>query len=122
MRSWQRKPPKGRSYPVRPSFIEAAIADAGLTLPVELARIDISKEAAFSARYDPPGSYPEGERFALLCPSVPSNQANPVRSAFEAEGLPRLIEWAKSIEKLDSHSPIRREPQVFRWTYPRFEG
>jgi uncharacterized protein YccT (UPF0319 family) len=79
MRSWQKKPPKGRSYPVRPSVLEAAVADAGITLPVELARIDSSKEAA---------------------------------------AIPRFIEWAKGIEALDYHSPVRREHQHFKWAYP----
>ena len=118
MRSWQKKPPKGRSYPVRPSVLEAAIAEAGITLPVELARIDTSKEAAFSASYAPSDSFPMGEVFLLTCRSVPSERALDVRSALEAEAIPQFVEWAKRIEALDFHSPIRRERQHFKWAYP----
>jgi hypothetical protein len=118
MRSWQKKPPKGRSYPVRPSVLEAAVADAGITLPVELARIDSSKEAAFTGSYAPRGSFPKGELFELTCQSVPSERALAVRSALEAEAIPRFIEWAKGIEALDYHSPVRREHQHFKWAYP----
>lgn len=118
MRSWQKKPPKGRSYPVRPSVLEAAIADAGIMLPVELARIDSSEEAALTAGYSPPGSFPKGELFQLTCPSVPSERATAVRVALEAEAIPQFVEWAKGIEALDHHSPVRREHQLFRWAYP----
>jgi hypothetical protein len=118
MRSWQKEPPKGRSYPVRPSVLEAAIADAGISLPVELARIDSSNEAAFMASYAPPGSFPKGELFQLACRSVPSERAKEVRAAFEAEAIPQFVEWAKGIEALDYHSPVRREHQHFKWVYP----
>jgi hypothetical protein len=118
MRSWQKKPPKGRSYPLRPSVLEAAITDAGITLPVELARIDSSKEVAFRATYAPPGSFPKGEIFELTCRSVPSGRAMEVRSALEAEAIPQFVGWAKRIEALDSHSPVRREHQHFIWPYP----
>jgi hypothetical protein len=118
MRSWQKKPPKGRSYPVRPSVLEAAITDAGITLPVELARIDSSKEADFTASYAPPGSFPKGELFQLTCRSVTSESALEVRSALEAEAIPQFVEWAKRIEALDYHSPFRREHQHFKWAYP----
>lgn len=118
MRSWQKKPPKGRSYPVRPSVLEAAIADAGITLPVELARIDSSNEAAFTAGYAPLGSFPKGELFKLTCRTVPSDRAMKVRAAFEAEAIPLFVEWAKGIEALDRHSPVRREHQHFKWVYP----
>ena len=118
MRSWQKKPPKGRSYPVRPSVLEAAIAHAGITLPVELARIGISREAVFSASYAPPGSFPHGELIELTCRSVPSERALEVRSALEAEAIPQFVEWARRIEALDYHSPIRREHQHFKWAFP----
>ena len=118
MRSWQKKPPKGRSYPVRPSVLEAAIADAGITLSVELARIDSSKEAALTASYSPPGSFPKGERFELTCHSVPSERVAEVRSALEADGIPQFVEWGKRIEALDFRSPVRREHQHFKWAYP----
>jgi hypothetical protein len=118
MRSWQKRAAKGRSYPVRPSVLEAAVTDAGITLPVELARIDSSKEAAFTASYSPPGSFPKGELFVLTCGSVPSERALEVRSALEAEAIPQFVEWAKGIEALDYHSPVRREHQFFKWAYP----
>jgi hypothetical protein len=118
MRSWQKKLPKGRSYPLKPSFLEAAIANAGITLPVELARIDSSKDAAFTAGYSPPGSFPKGELFELTCQSVPSEHATEIRAALEAEAIPQFVEWAKSIEALDYRSPVRREHQFFKWVFP----
>ena len=119
MRSWQKRLPKGRSYPVRPSVLEAAIADAGIILPVELARIDSSAEAALTAGYSPPGSFPKGELFELTCQSVPSGRAMEVRAALEAEAIPKFVEWAKGIEALDYRSPVRREHQHFKWVYPK---
>ena len=121
MRSWTKKLPKGRSYPLKPSVLEAAVAEAGIRLPVELARIDSSKEAAFRATYNPSGSFPKGELFDLSCQSVPSERAVEVRAALEAEVIPQFVEWAKRIEALDTHSPIRREHQHFKWAYPNDE-
>lgn len=103
---------------MRPSVLEAAIAGAGIKLPVELARVDSSKEAAFIASYSPPGSFPKGELFQLTCRSVASESALEVRSALEAEAIPQFVEWAKRIEALDYHSPVRREHQHFKWAYP----
>ena len=110
--------PKGRSYPLKPSVLEAAIDEARITFPVELARIDSSKEAAFRASYAPPGSFPKGEHLELSCQSVPSECAVEIRAALETEAVPQFVEWAKHIESLDAHSPARREHQHFIWAYP----
>jgi hypothetical protein len=103
---------------VRPSVLEAAIADAGIALPVELARIDSSKEAALTGSYSPPGTFPKGELFELTCQSVPLERVAEVRSELESEAIPQFVEWAKHIEALDHHSPVRREHQHFKWAYP----
>lgn len=118
MRSWTKKLPKGRSYPLKPSVLEAALNQAGLTLPVELARIDSGEGEAFFATYAPSGSFPKGEIFEITCRSVPSQRVVDVRSALEAEAIPKFVAWAKQIESLDAHSPIRREHQHFKWAYP----
>ena len=118
MRSWKKDAGKGRSYPLRPSVLEAAIADAGIVTPVELARTGSSNQPAFRAIYSPPGSFPKGELFALTCRSVPSECAKDVRTALEAEAIPQFIEWAKRIAALDANSPVRREHQHFVWAYP----
>jgi len=33
------------------------------------------------------------------------------------EAIPKLIEWAKSIEAQDARSPVRREKQSFTFSY-----
>ena len=118
MESRKDKLPKGRSYPLKPSVLEAAIADAGLELPISLTRWDYNKAEGFSATFYPEGSFPEGLRFWVSCGAAPSDRAAEIRDLLETQAIPQFIEWAKEIEGLDVKSPRRREPQRFCWEFP----
>jgi hypothetical protein len=105
--------PKGLSYPLKPSILSAAVAAAGLSLPVEFTRWD-EFECALKADFHPARLFGE-EKFWVRCRAVPSAVAADVRAIVEARAVPRFIEWAKEIEALDLRSPIRRERQTFTY-------
>lgn len=114
--------PKGRSYPLKPSVLFAAVEAAGLSLPVELTRWD-KFDCALEADFYPDRLFGE-EKFWVRCRAVPSALAAEVRATVEARALPQFIEWAKGIEALDPRSPLRRERQTFAYSLETalFEG
>ncbi|MBX3561665.1 MAG: hypothetical protein KF780_07600 [Sphingomonas sp.] len=115
MRSRSEKLPKGRSYPLKPSLLEAAVADSGLSLPVELTQWD-RFDHAFQADFLPNG-WPKRAEHELIwvhCRAVPSERAAESRAKMEQEIIPRFIQWAQDIEAHDLASPVRREKQIFR--------
>ena len=119
MHSLKSRLPKGRSYPLKASVLEAAILGAGLTLPVELTRRDDRNwEAALVATFIPQDPWHEGEHIWVRCRAVASEQAAAVRALLEGEAIPRFIKWAKQIEALDARSPQRGERQHFTRPYP----
>jgi hypothetical protein len=122
MESRKEQLPKGRSYPLKPSLLERAIADARLKLPVRLTRWDYKKNETFEAHFFPQGSWPEEICFWVSCGAAPSNRAAEIRSLLEAECIPKFIRWAKEIEALDLKSPRRREHHHFEWSFPQPEA
>lgn len=119
MKSRKEKLPKGRSYPLRPSVLEAAISDACLELPVTLTRWDYKKEEVFEATFYPAGSL-SGESFWVACGAAPSDKAAEIRAKIESEVIPKFIQWAKAIEALDLKSPRRRMTLLqFKWEFSK---
>jgi hypothetical protein len=121
MESRKVKLPKGRSYPLKLSSLERAIADARLELPVRLTRWD-KREETFEATFYPEGSLPEELCFWVSCGAAPSERLAEIRGPLETDGIPKFIRWAKEIEALDLKSPRRREHQRFKWDFPRPEA
>ncbi|WP_311268743.1 hypothetical protein [Sphingobium sp. WCS2017Hpa-17] len=116
MESRTEKLPKGRSYPLRPSILSAAVEASGILIPVQLTRWDRG-DFVFEASFMPNGfvKLAEHELFWVCCRAVPSSGAKEARTVIEQQAIPQFIEWAKSIDKLDATSTVRRESQTFRF-------
>lgn len=117
MQSRKDRLPKGRSYPLKPPVLEAAIVDAGLTLPIELTR---SNRLAYrlNASFFPDDAWPKGNYIWVSCGAVPSERAAEIRAILETRAIPAFIKWAKEIEALDAKSPRRRKAQHFDYPFP----
>src|SRR3569623_570539 len=108
MKSETAKLPKGQSYPLRPSVLRAALADAGLSIDTHLIR---SPGNLFDAHFWTPNENVPYERLYVRFGSVPSPDLASKRIRVEAEALPSLLRWIEGILALPSISPIRRESQ-----------
>lgn len=115
------KLPRGRSYPLKPSLLAAAVEAAGLSSRVKLMQWD-RYDHAFEAVFHPDGSFPgqEGDMFRVRCRAVPSANAARARQVVEAEAIPRFILWALGIERLDEFSTVRREWPKFHFSLEAF--
>lgn len=107
------KLPKGQSYPLKPSVLEAALATAQVTVVTHLI---LSPGKLFDAHFWPANSNVPHERLYVRAGSVPSEQAKLARERIEAETLPALIEWIGNILIQDQQSPVRREQQYLNLT------
>ena len=122
MKSRTEKLPKGRSYPLKPSLLESAVADGGLELPVELTRWDYKRNQTLEATFQPEASKWFEVGFRVTCGAAPSDRMAKIRAALESDGVPKFIRWAKEIGALDVKSPRRRERQYFKWEFPEPEA
>lgn len=102
------KLPKGQSYPLKPSTLEAALADADVTIATHLIR---SSGKLFDAHFWPANPNVPHERLYVRVSSVPNEQAKTARHRIETEILPALISWIGNILAQDQRSPVRREQQ-----------
>ena len=108
MKSQTRKLPKGQSYPLKPSALEAALTTAGISIDTELIR---SPAIIFDAYFWPPNPNVPYERLFVRIGYVPSEQAQAARDRMDREALPALITWICNILAQDPKSPIRSEQQ-----------
>jgi len=108
MKSETAKLPKGQSYPLRPSFLEAELARAGVTIDVSLTR---SPGNLFDVFFWPPNPNVPHERFHIRTGSVPSERAGEARQRMETITVPALLRWMADILAADARSPLRRERQ-----------
>ncbi|MGT2516693.1 hypothetical protein ACVOMT_23120 (plasmid) [Sphingomonas panni] len=115
--------PKGLSYPLKPAMLSSALDVAGLTINYRFSRTD-KFERGLVATFYPDGSWApaEGELIWVRCSAVRFDHAPATRAAILGEAIPKLVQWAKSIEVLDARSTIRRERQNFVFPYPVFES
>jgi hypothetical protein len=109
MQSRTAKLPKGHSYPLKPSALEAALASAGVIIDVHLVR---SPGDLFSAHFWPPNENVPYDRLYVQAGSVSREIAAEARHHAEAVMIPRLVQWVTSILAQDGNSPVRREQQV----------
>ena len=110
MHSETGKIPKGHSYPLKPSALEAALLDAGIEIDVHLIR---SFGELFDAYFWPPNRNIPYERLYVRAGSVSSDRASEAMLHAETVMIPELVSWLNNILTLDSNSPIRREQQMF---------
>jgi len=110
MKSETAKLPKGQSYPLRPSVLEAALSGAGVGIDTHLIR---SPGRLFDAHFWPPNENLPYERLYVRAGSVPAEEATNARKRMEEVAVPALVAWIAKISSLDSKSPVRREKQFF---------
>jgi len=106
MKSEKAKLPKGHSYPLRPTALEAALSAAGIAIDTSLIR---SPGNLFDAHFWPPNENVAYERLYVRAGSVPIAEATEARRQIEDVTLPALVKWIGDILALDRKSPIRRE-------------
>lgn len=109
MHSETAKLPKGHSYLLKPSTLEAALEGAGINIDVHLIR---SPGDLFDAHFWPPNENVSYERLYVRAGSVPAEQAAEARHQAETVMIPDLVRWIAGILAQDGNSPIRREQQV----------
>lgn len=108
MKSETSKLPKGQSYPLKPTALEAAFKNANVTIDVHL----ISKPGdLFDAHFWPPNDWMPHERLYIRAGTVAKEKASAARIRMETNIIPSLVEWIGGILALDSNSPVRREQQ-----------
>jgi hypothetical protein len=108
MESETRKLPRGQSYPLKPSALEAALADARIAIDTHLIR---SPGDLFDAYFWPPNHNIPHERLYIRIGSVPSERAADARRHVESVMIPTLVKWIADILVRDRKSPVRREQQ-----------
>ncbi|MCY1640676.1 hypothetical protein [Methylorubrum sp. SL192] len=108
MNSETAKLPRGQSYPLKPSIMEAALKTAHVSIDTHLVR---GPGKIFSADFWPPNPNVPHERLYVRIGSVPAEQAQAARDRFERAVVPALVAWIGNILALDPQSPVRREKQ-----------
>lgn len=109
MKSETGKLPKGHSYPLRPSSLEAALEHAGIVIDTHLIR---SPGDLFDAHFWPPNDNVPHERLYVRAGSVPVAMAATERARMETVTIPSLVRWLSDILAQDHKSPDRRKKQA----------
>jgi hypothetical protein len=109
MKSETAKLPKGQSYPLRPSLLEAVLEGAGITLDTQLIR---GPGPLFDAQFWPPNENVPHERLYVRAGTVAAEHCAQERERIETIALPALARWLADILAQDRRSPIRREKQT----------
>ena len=114
MRTEKSRLPKGYTFPLKPSFLEAALANAHVEIDTHLIR---SSEDLFDASFWPPNHDVPHERLYVRAGFVPSRDGPDARRWVESVMIPKLIDWISGILAQHENSPIRREKQgvAFSW-------
>jgi hypothetical protein len=103
--------PKGMSFVLRSSALEAALDAAGIRTETILLHVDGS--VLLDAFFWPPQPSRPYECFYLRAGAVRSTEANLARRHVETIVIPEFIAWASGILALPMNSPIRRSEQLF---------
>ena len=109
MKSETGKLPKGHSYPLRPSSLEAALEGAGIVIDTHLIR---SPGDLFDAHFWPPNENVPHERLYVRAGSVPVTTTATEQARVETVSIPSLIRWLSDILAQSHRSPVRREKQT----------
>ena len=105
------KLPKGQSYPLKPTALEAALSAAGIEIATSLQR---SPGKLFDAHFWPRNQNVPYERLYIRAGSVPATEAVDARQRIESVTLPRLVRWIGEILAQDRNSPVRREKHTIK--------
>ena len=122
MESRTERLPKGRGYPLKPSFLAAAYGASGLNVPLRLTRWD-RFDHAFQVDYMPNGlvKQPKHPLFWVRCRAVSTKRVGEARRFIENKAIPQFIEWARKFNGLNASSTIRWEKQTFHYSLVEFD-
>lgn len=109
MQSETAKLPKGHSYPLKPTVLEASLASANISIEVHLIR---QPGGLFDAHFWPANANVPHERLYVRAGSVPKERAAEARHRMETVVVPSFVKWIADILAQDRNSPARREQQV----------
>lgn len=103
--------PKGMSYVLRSSSLEAAMQEAALNIDTTL--VHGAGEIFFDAHYWPPHANAPRERLYVRAGAIEASRAREARAFVEETVIPDLVRWLGMILALPANSPERRERQEF---------
>ncbi len=112
----KRKLPKGLSYPLRASVLEAALSASAFVADTQLVQGGGSK--LFECFFWPPNSNMPRERLYIRTAAVPEAGADEARKFVENSVIPEFAVWLQAIMALAPNSTIRREEQYFERSLP----
>jgi hypothetical protein len=104
--------PKTLSYPVRTSQIEAALAEASVSLDTQLI-FSISK-IFFDAHFWPASRRIPHERLYIRVGAVKAAEAHAARLFMTQHALPSMVSWISEVLGLSTASPSRNTEHYFR--------
>ena len=115
MTSETAKLPNGHSYPLKLTALEAALAQAGISIDIHLIR---TPGDLFDAHFWPPNHNVPHERLYVRAGSVPKERAADARHRMDTVVIPLLVGWIENILAQDTKSPIRSEQQTIELPQP----
>lgn len=110
------KLPKGMSYPLKPSFLQAALSCADVD--TEARFVQVVRGFLFDAHFWPPSPNVAHERLYLRAGAVSAAWSRVARAYLETSVIPEFVAWMQGILSLPVNSPVRREKQYFARSLP----
>lgn len=116
MRIENKKLPKGLSFPLRASALEAALSALGIAADAHLSQGGGAK--LFECFFWPPNPNVPHERLYIRTAAVSEASANAARKFIENSVIPEFSAWLQGILDLTPNSTVRREEQYFERSLP----
>jgi len=105
------KLPKGMSYPLQSSVLEAELSIHNICLPAYL--VQGGSSHLLECFFWPPNPNNHQERIYIRTSAMPSSSVPELRAFINGSVIPELIIWLKTILVLPPNSTRRREEQHF---------
>jgi len=103
--------PKGMSYPLKSSALNAALIEAGNATKIEL--MIGPNHRYFEAYFWPCNKRVDHDRFYIRTGAVSSVEGGEARECMESRVLPDFIAWAQALLALPTNSPDRHKESYF---------
>ncbi len=114
------KLPRGFTYPLKSSLLQAACEDIGIELPITLRyRPDAN---LFVGHYFFPATWQDYECINILSGAVNSHKSLYAREHMSKSVIPGFIAWVDELIKLPENSSKFTGHHFARWTYPKISN
>ena len=114
------KLPKGFTYPLKSSLLQAACEDNGIELPITLRYHPDAN--LFVADYFFPSTWQDYERISILSGSVISHDSLDAREHMSKSVIPGFIDWVDELINLPENSSKFTGHIFARWTCPKINN